>query len=52
MIIKDLKFVESEIIKNREYSIKNRQEIREYGLSFSWSIIVKKYEEMLYFLLQ
>ena len=50
--IKDLKFVESEIIKNREYSIKNRQEIREYGLSFSWSIIVKKYEEMLYFLLQ
>jgi len=49
--IGDLDYVESEIKKNREYSVAHRNEIREYGLTFSWSRIVKKYEEMLYFLL-
>jgi hypothetical protein len=50
--IGDLDYVESEIKKNREYSIAHRNEIREYGLTFSWSRIVKKYEDMLYFLLE
>jgi len=50
--IGDLDFVEEQIKKNREYSIIHRNEIRKYGLTFSWNHIVKKYEEMLYFLLE
>ena len=41
--ISDLAFVESEIIKNREYSINHRDEIRQYGLTFSWTNRVKTY---------
>jgi hypothetical protein len=48
----DLDYVEEQIRKNREYSVAHRDEIREYGLTFSWSGIVKKYEEMIYFLLE
>lgn len=48
----DLSYVEEQIRKNREYSVANRKEIREYGLTFSWENIVKKYEEMIYYLLR
>ena len=34
---------ESEIIKNRNYSIKMRSQIRDYGLTFDWKILVEKY---------
>jgi len=41
--ILDLQFVESEMIKNRNISGKMRSEIREYGLTFDWEILVKLY---------
>jgi hypothetical protein len=41
--ITDLAFVESEIKRNRELSAGYRNEIREYGLSFTWSRLVDKY---------
>ena len=43
--ISDLHFVESEIIRNRNISGKMRSEIREYGLTFDWNILVKMYVE-------
>jgi len=43
--ISDLAFVESEIRRNREVSAEYRQEIREYGLTFSWVKLVGKYVE-------
>jgi len=49
--IHDLDFIEQEIKKNRDYSVSHRDEIRAYGLQFSWSNIVKRYEEMLYWIL-
>ena len=39
--ISDLEFVESEIIKNREYSINHRQEILEYSKQFDWKQILQ-----------
>ena len=41
--IGDIKFVENEIIKNREYSVSHRDEIREYAESFTWAKVVDKY---------
>jgi hypothetical protein len=41
--ISDLAFVESEIRRNREVSAEYRQEIREYGLTFTWSRLVGEY---------
>ena len=41
--VNDISFVEEQIIKNREYSIKNRDEIREYGKQFDWVNILEKY---------
>jgi glycosyltransferase involved in cell wall biosynthesis len=41
--INDIEFVESEIIKNREYSTNNRQEILDYAKEFEWSRIVDKH---------
>ena len=41
--ISDIKFVESEIIKNRKYSVANRQEILDYAKEFEWSRIVDEY---------
>jgi glycosyltransferase involved in cell wall biosynthesis len=41
--ISDLTFVESEIRRNREVSAEYRQEIREYGLTFTWSRLVGEY---------
>jgi glycosyltransferase involved in cell wall biosynthesis len=40
----DIEYIEEKIKKNREYSVKNRNEIREYALeNFSWDSIIKKY---------
>jgi len=41
--VNDLEYVETEIIKNREYSIQNRKEILEYSQQFDWVKILKKY---------
>jgi glycosyltransferase involved in cell wall biosynthesis len=40
----DLEYINFEIVKNREYSIKHRNEIRQYAIdNFSWNIIIDKY---------
>jgi len=39
--INDLEFVETEIIKNREYSINHREEILEYSKQFDWKEILQ-----------
>lgn len=41
--IADMKFLESEIIKNRKYSVENREEILEYAETFEWSNIIAKH---------
>jgi hypothetical protein len=41
--ISDIKYVEEQIIANREYSVENRDEIREYAKSFEWVNVVEKY---------
>lgn len=41
--ISNIEYVEENIKKNREYSVKNRAAIREYGLTFTWESIVRKY---------
>ena len=41
--INDIEYIESIIIKNREYSISHRGEILEYSKNFEWSNIIKNY---------
>ena len=41
--INDIDFIEYEIEKNRKYSIKHRDEIREYSKQFDWVKIIEKY---------
>ena len=41
--INDIGYVENEIIKNREYSVANRQEILEYSKQFDWKEVLQKY---------
>jgi len=41
--IEDTSFVEEVIVKNREYSIKHRQEILNYAKEFEWCTIIKKH---------
>ena len=41
--IKDIDYVEGQIIRNREYSIKHRDEIREYAKQFEWKSVLQKY---------
>lgn len=41
--IEDIDFVEEKIIENREYSIKNRDEILDYAKNFEWCKILSKY---------
>ena len=44
----DISYVSDEITKNRKYSIKNRERIREYGLKlFSWKNIINKYIQLI-----
>lgn len=40
----DIEYIEEKIKENREYSVNNRNEIREYALAnFSWDSIITKY---------
>ena len=39
--INDIEFVESEIIKNREYSVAHRDEIVEYSKTFEWKNVLQ-----------
>ena len=41
--ISDIKYVEEQIIANREYSVENRDEIRQYALTFDWKNVMYKY---------
>ena len=41
--IKDIDYVEGQIIRNREYSIKHRDEIREYAKQFDWKNVLQKH---------
>jgi glycosyltransferase involved in cell wall biosynthesis len=41
--ISDMVFLESEIIKNRKYSVEHREEILEYAETFEWSNVVATY---------
>ena len=41
--ISDIKYVEEQIIANREYSVENRDEIREYALTFDWKNVMENY---------
>tara|TARA_B100000902_G_scaffold392526_1_gene445068 strand:- start:217 stop:1161 length:945 start_codon:yes stop_codon:yes gene_type:complete len=41
--IEDISYVEEQIIKNREYSIAHRDEIREYGEQFEWVKVIEKH---------
>ena len=41
--ITDMVFLESEIIKNRKYSVEHRKEILEYAETFEWSNVVAKH---------
>ncbi len=41
--ISDIKYVEEQIIANREYSVAHREEIAEYVKEFEWSKVIEKY---------
>ena len=41
--IEDISYVEEQIIKNREYSVAHRDEIREYGEQFEWVRVIEKH---------
>ena len=41
--ITNMVFLESEIIKNRKYSVEHREEILEYAKTFEWSNVVAKH---------
>ena len=41
--IKDLEYVETMIIKNREYSVAHRDEILEYAKEFEWKSVLQKH---------
>tara|TARA_X000000368_G_scaffold322688_1_gene259816 strand:+ start:2395 stop:3348 length:954 start_codon:yes stop_codon:yes gene_type:complete len=41
--IRDIDFVQNEVIKNREYSLKNRQEIHDYSMKFDWKNVFDTY---------
>jgi hypothetical protein len=45
--INDLQFLKEKIDSNREYSIRNRSEIIEYGHQRSWLNVAKIYEKLL-----
>ena len=41
--IEDISYVEEQIIKNREYSVAHRDEIREYSEQFDWVKVIEKH---------
>lgn len=45
--LNDLEYISKEIEKNREYSILNREEIRNYAENFAWNTIIPTYRKAL-----
>ena len=44
----NIHYVNEEIVKNREISINQREQIREYGVKvFSWKNVIKRYNELI-----
>lgn len=41
--ISDIEYVERKIIKNREYSVNNREKILEYSQQFEWKKVIETY---------
>ena len=41
--VNDLEYIEKAIIENREYSVKNRNEILEYSKQFDWTNVIQNY---------
>lgn len=41
--IDDIEYIEEKIIQNRNYSINNRKEIKEYSKQFEWKNVIKKF---------
>ena len=41
--IEDIDYVEKKIIENREYSVKNREEILKYSTNFDWVKVIMKH---------
>jgi len=41
--ISNIEYVESELIKNREYSVSNRKEILDYASQFEWFKVIEEY---------
>ena len=39
----DVNYIEDVIIENRNYSVKNRDEIFEYSKEFEWKNVIKKH---------
>ena len=45
--ITDVAFVEAEIVRNREISLRHREQIREYGIeNFSWEKLIPRYADL------
>ena len=42
-MINDIEYIESIIVKNREYSVSHRQEILKYSKQFDWDNIIQNY---------
>ena len=45
--VEDLTFVSNQLDKNREYSVRHRQDIIDYAKHFSWNTIIKEYVSLL-----
>jgi glycosyltransferase involved in cell wall biosynthesis len=41
--VNDIEYVENEIIKNRQYSLRHRKNILEYSKNFDWHNVIEKY---------
>ena len=41
--MEDIEYVEEQIVKNREYSVAHRDEIRKYGEQFDWVKVIEKH---------
>ena len=41
MWINDLKYLEDEIIKNRDYSVSHKDDIIKYASNFDWVSVIK-----------
>ena len=42
-LIHDIEYIETQIIRNRDFSINNRHAILEYAQQFDWINVIEKY---------